>query len=195
MDKIVLVNAWVDRPWEHFVNQTIAAVAKEHPNVAVVNWFALAPSHLQDFYPDGVHLDPTGASYYAGLIAAAIESPALAVPSATSNGTRLLGCAGAAVIKPSTFGMGCDGAYRELTKTHWSSWTASVASGTTDFGVNLCRPTCAQAKVTFFPNSRVRASSPVTTSRGRLFSSVVVRYRRDGKERSFEWRTRNDPAS
>jgi hypothetical protein len=35
--RIVLVNTFVDRPWEQSVNQTIAAVAKLHSNVTVVN--------------------------------------------------------------------------------------------------------------------------------------------------------------
>ena len=75
MKRIVLVNTFADRPWEKFVNQTIAAVAKLRPNVKVVNWFALGRSHPADFYADGIHLNPTGARYYAGLIAAAIASP------------------------------------------------------------------------------------------------------------------------
>ena len=74
--RVVLVNTFVGRPWEQQVNQTIAAVASTYPNTTVVNWFALGTTHPNDFYPDDVHLNPQGARYYAGLLSAAIESPA-----------------------------------------------------------------------------------------------------------------------
>jgi peptidoglycan/LPS O-acetylase OafA/YrhL len=76
LQRIVLVNANVDRPWEQQLNQAIAAVAASYPDTSVVNWFALGNAHPDDFYPDDVHLDPQGARYYAGLLAAAIEHPA-----------------------------------------------------------------------------------------------------------------------
>ena len=75
MQRIVVVNADVPRPWEAQVNATIAAVARSYPNMTVVNWAAIGPEHLADFYPDGIHLNPTGAQYYAGLIVAALEAP------------------------------------------------------------------------------------------------------------------------
>jgi hypothetical protein len=91
MQRIVLVNTFVDRPWEESVNQTIAAVAKLHSNVTVANWFALGRSHPADFYADGVHLNPTGARYYAGLIAAAIATPARGAPATSRTPTKLMG--------------------------------------------------------------------------------------------------------
>ena len=73
--KIVLVNTAVPRPWAQQVNQTIAAVAQTYPNTVVVNWNAASANCNQCLYPDGVHLDPAGAKYYATLVAQALEAP------------------------------------------------------------------------------------------------------------------------
>ena len=76
MRKIVLVNTRVPRPWQQQVNQTIAAVAQSYPNATVVNWYADSAPYPQYFYPDGVHLDPPGAKYYASLLVQALKAPA-----------------------------------------------------------------------------------------------------------------------
>ncbi len=86
MRRIVLVNAHVDRPWEQEVNQTIAQVAKTYPDVTVVNWYHLGSLHPSYFYPDGIHLDPTGAQWFAGILAQAIAMPPAAT-TATSPGS------------------------------------------------------------------------------------------------------------
>ncbi len=75
MKRIVLVNTREPRPWEAQVNATIAQVAASYPNTTLVNWYAESATHLQDFYPDGVHLNPAGAQYYASLIVNALEAP------------------------------------------------------------------------------------------------------------------------
>ena len=75
MRKIVLVNTRVPRPWQQQVNETIAAVAQAYPNATVVNWYAASAAYPQYFYPDGVHLDPAGAKYYASLLAQAVKAP------------------------------------------------------------------------------------------------------------------------
>ncbi len=75
MRKIVLVNTRVPRPWQNQVNATIASVARSYPNATVVNWYADSAAGPQYFYPDGVHLDPAGASYYASLITHALQAP------------------------------------------------------------------------------------------------------------------------
>ena len=193
MQKIVLVNSWVDRPWEQFVNQTIAAVAKQHPNVTVVNWFQLGASHPKDFYPDGIHLNPTGASYYAGLIAAAVGVPTRTNPLPTR--TKLLDCAGVTVIQPSAFRINCTNRLIELTKTHWSTWSVTAASGTTDFGISTCQPTCAAATTTLFPRSQVRLTKPITTAYGRVFSSLIVHYKLNGEGKTFTFSWRHDAIS
>jgi peptidoglycan/LPS O-acetylase OafA/YrhL len=75
MRRIVLVNTHETRPWEQAVNQTIATVARSWPNTTMVNWYRLSASAPQYFYPDGVHLDPQGAQYYASLLVHALEAP------------------------------------------------------------------------------------------------------------------------
>jgi peptidoglycan/LPS O-acetylase OafA/YrhL len=192
MRKIVLVNSYVSRPWEQLVNQTIAAVAKLHPNVTVVNWFALGPRHPGFFYPDGIHLNPTGAHYYAGLIAAAIQVPVKVAPTTPPTLTKLLSCVRTTVVQPSSFIISCADGYIELTKAHWTSWSQSVASGTTDFGMNRCVPSCAASPMTFFPHSRVRLSRPITTKFGSVFSSLVVHYKLAGREKTFSFSWKSD---
>ncbi len=74
MQKIVLVNTRVPRPWQQQVNDTIAAVARTYPNTTLVNWYVDSAPYPQYIYPDGVHLDPEGAKYYASLLVQAIEA-------------------------------------------------------------------------------------------------------------------------
>jgi peptidoglycan/LPS O-acetylase OafA/YrhL len=74
--KIVLVNTRVPRTWQTEVNSTIAAVARAHADVTLVNWYADSASDPQYFYTDGVHLNPQGAQYYASLIVQALQGPA-----------------------------------------------------------------------------------------------------------------------
>lgn len=73
MKRIVLVNTRVPDPWESTVNSLLAEVAKTYPHTVLVNWYALSAGQNQYFYPDGVHLNPTGAAYYAGLLAKAVD--------------------------------------------------------------------------------------------------------------------------
>ncbi len=72
MRRIVLVNTYVDRPWEAEVNATIATVARTYPNVTLVDWNALGAEHPSYFYPDGVHLNPEGGLYFARLLVKAL---------------------------------------------------------------------------------------------------------------------------
>jgi peptidoglycan/LPS O-acetylase OafA/YrhL len=85
MTKIVLVNTRVPQPWEQPVNQTIAAVAQSHPNVTVVDWYDDSANNPQYFYPDGIHLNPTGAKYYASLIVQALDAPPPKAPPQTTT--------------------------------------------------------------------------------------------------------------
>lgn len=68
---IVLVNTRVPRPWQNVVNSTISAVAASYPHAVLVNWFQASSNKNGWFYPDGVHLNPTGAHAYAKLLAKA----------------------------------------------------------------------------------------------------------------------------
>ena len=75
MERIVLVNTHVPRPWQQEVNDTIASVAQSYPNATLVDWNTASANCAQCLYPDGVHLNPTGAKYYASLLVQALEAP------------------------------------------------------------------------------------------------------------------------
>jgi len=75
MQRIVLVNTRVPRPWQQEVNQSIASVAQSYPNTVLVDWYDDSAPYPQYFYPDGVHLDPAGAKYYASLLVQALDAP------------------------------------------------------------------------------------------------------------------------
>jgi peptidoglycan/LPS O-acetylase OafA/YrhL len=92
MQKIVLVNTRVPQPWQQEVNSTIASVAPSYPNAVIVDWYNDSATYPQYFYPDGVHLNPVGAKYYASLLVQALNAPLPATghpkpPSATSTTT------------------------------------------------------------------------------------------------------------
>ncbi|KRW91095.1 acyltransferase [Alicyclobacillus tengchongensis] len=71
--RIILVNTRVPRPWQNVVNQTLAQVAQTFPHTVLVNWYQASAGHNAYFYPDGVHLNPQGAAFYASLLAKAVE--------------------------------------------------------------------------------------------------------------------------
>ncbi len=73
VQQIVLVNTRVPRPWEGVVNSTLAEVAKTFPHTTLFNWYTASVGKNAYFYPDGVHLNPEGAQFYAGLIAKAVN--------------------------------------------------------------------------------------------------------------------------
>ena len=83
--EILLVNTRVPRPWQDQVNQLLASVAKTYPNVVLVNWYGASAGHASFFYPDGVHLDPEGARFYAGLLARSLVSHASTSPKEASD--------------------------------------------------------------------------------------------------------------
>ncbi|MGH9083147.1 MAG: acyltransferase family protein, partial [Acidimicrobiales bacterium] len=86
MRRIVLVTTRETRPWEQGVNQTIAAVARSYPGATMVDWYGDSASTPQYFEPDGVHLDPPGAQYYATLLAQALGPPP-SPPTTTTTST------------------------------------------------------------------------------------------------------------
>ncbi|WP_407314432.1 acyltransferase family protein [Desulfosporosinus sp. SB140] len=71
--QIVLVNTRVPRPWEDVVNQTLTKVAASYPHTTLLNWYQASSGHNAYFYPDGVHLTPTGIQAYASLVVKAIN--------------------------------------------------------------------------------------------------------------------------
>jgi hypothetical protein len=123
-------------------------------------------------------------------------SPLSAVsPSVAKGGVaHMVTCSGASVVKPVSFVISCADANTELTATHWSSWSATGATGITTFGMNLCTPYCAASPMTYFPKSTVRLSAPEVTKKGKFFSSLVVDYRLHGKAKTFRFSWRGDPS-
>jgi len=71
---VLLVNVRVARPYELQVNVLLDEAARRHPNVRVVNWWALAGGHPEWFESDLVHPNNEGVKAYVGLITSAIVS-------------------------------------------------------------------------------------------------------------------------
>ncbi len=71
--QIVLVNTRDPRSWQDVVNRTLKDVAATFPHTTLVNWYAASAGHSSYFYPDGVHLNPQGAKFYASLLKQALQ--------------------------------------------------------------------------------------------------------------------------
>jgi len=72
---VVLVNTRVPRPWQGVVNTALASATVGRPNASLVDWYAASAGKGAYFWPDGVHLDPTGSAIYARLLASAVQQP------------------------------------------------------------------------------------------------------------------------
>lgn len=81
VQQIVLVNSRVPRSWQSTVNTTLSSIAKSHSNITLVDWYSASAGKNWLFYPDGVHLPPQGAQYYASIVAKVVQ------PAKTSNVT------------------------------------------------------------------------------------------------------------
>ncbi|MBJ7607916.1 MAG: acetyltransferase [Candidatus Dormibacteraeota bacterium] len=93
MDRVVLVNTMVPRPWVGYVNQTLADVAAHLPDTVVVDWYGPSAGKPQYFYEDGFHPDPEGARLLAALIAHAVDpSPAASAPADGQRTQHRSGC-------------------------------------------------------------------------------------------------------
>jgi peptidoglycan/LPS O-acetylase OafA/YrhL/lysophospholipase L1-like esterase len=77
---VFLVNTRVPRPWQGVVNQTISQVAASFPHASLIDWYNASANENGWFYPDGVHLNPTGARAYATLIMNALRPYLNATP-------------------------------------------------------------------------------------------------------------------
>ena len=108
----------------------------------------------------------------------------------SNNGVKVITCTGARVVRPSTLIISCADANTLLTATHWSTWNAKGATGTTRFGMNLCTPYCAASPITYFPHSTVSLSAPLTSHRATYFSQLVVHYVMGSARKTFDfsWR-------
>jgi hypothetical protein len=83
--KLVLVNTYEARPWEHADNSVIGAAARRYPNVVLANWHAAIVHRTSLLWGDGVHPRPPGARLYAKVVAAAVQSTASARPAGHST--------------------------------------------------------------------------------------------------------------
>ncbi|HEY5266892.1 MAG TPA: hypothetical protein VIJ40_08775 [Acidimicrobiales bacterium] len=113
---------------------------------------------------------------------------------ATSTKAGIITCQGISVVEPRSFVITCADANSELTKTHWSTWTSTGASGTTTFAMNLCTPYCAASPMSYFPNSHVTLSAPVATKHGKLFSLMTVRYMLHAHAKTYRFSWKGDPS-
>ena len=83
--KLVLVNTYEARPWEHADNSVIGAAARKYPNVLLANWHATIAHRADLLWGDGVHPRPPGARLYAKVVAAAVQATASAPPAGQSH--------------------------------------------------------------------------------------------------------------
>lgn len=123
------------------------------------------------------------------LLAVALLAPAAVATTAAGAAPAtpaLLSCSGTRLVRPAgTVVLSCADANSELRSTSWQSWSASGARGVTDFGINLCTPTCVASRIRFFPDSTIKLSGATHTSKGLLFTRAVITYMLDGKRRTF----------
>jgi len=67
--RVVWMNLKVpDRHWEETNNNLFAANVPYYPNATLIDWHSAGESHPEIFLEDGIHLEPAGYQYYAGLI-------------------------------------------------------------------------------------------------------------------------------
>ncbi|MDO8732480.1 MAG: acyltransferase family protein [Actinomycetota bacterium] len=74
--RVVLVNDNMPRTWRNPNNNVIDDVAKDYPNVVLVDWYNASHGHPEYFVSDGVHLTSKGAATYSQLLKNAAEAPA-----------------------------------------------------------------------------------------------------------------------
>jgi peptidoglycan/LPS O-acetylase OafA/YrhL len=70
---VVLVNAFVPRPWQGEVNGMFAAAARRDRQVAVADWRHAIAGRTWLLWDDGVHPRPNGAPLYAQVVARAVS--------------------------------------------------------------------------------------------------------------------------
>jgi len=71
--RLVLVNTFEDRSWEHEVNATLAAAAANHPGVVLANWHTTIEHRTNLLWPDGIHPQPGGGLLYARMLKRALD--------------------------------------------------------------------------------------------------------------------------
>ena len=130
-----------------------------------------------------------------GAAGVAVPTAAAKPRSTPAPSVALHSCSSARSVRPTSFVISCADGNAALTKTTWRSWTAKDASGTTTFALNLCNPYCAASKISYFPESAVVLSTPMTSKKhGALFSKLVVTYTLKGKLQIFTMSWKGTPA-
>jgi hypothetical protein len=74
--QVVVLNLHVPRPWQDLNNVTLAAAARTHPSVRLLDWNSAASAHPEWLWDDGIHLRPAGAAAYRDLILSALRHQA-----------------------------------------------------------------------------------------------------------------------
>jgi cell division septation protein DedD len=74
--QVIVLNLHVPRPWQDLNNVTLAAAARNHPSVRLVDWNSAASAHPEWLWNDGIHLRPAGAAAYRDLILNALRHQA-----------------------------------------------------------------------------------------------------------------------
>ncbi len=69
VQRVIVLNNRVGRPWEGPNNRTIARIVPHFGNVSLLDWHKVSAKHPAWFVEDGIHLTPRGAAAYARLIA------------------------------------------------------------------------------------------------------------------------------
>jgi hypothetical protein len=71
---VVVMTLRINTDWETHNNNLLIQAAQSHSNVILVDWYAASAGKPNLFWNDGEHLRPEGATYYASLIAAALQA-------------------------------------------------------------------------------------------------------------------------
>ncbi|MFT3927195.1 MAG: acyltransferase family protein [Myxococcales bacterium] len=68
VERVVFVNAHVNKRWQDRNNATLAAALAQHPRAVLVDWLKASEKHREWFGADGLHLTPIGAAAFAALL-------------------------------------------------------------------------------------------------------------------------------
>ena len=67
---VLFVNLRVPRDWQDWNNSVLREGVAKHRNAYLVDWHSASATKPGIFYPDGYHLNPEGATFYAETVAA-----------------------------------------------------------------------------------------------------------------------------
>jgi peptidoglycan/LPS O-acetylase OafA/YrhL len=71
--RVIFLNVFVPRSWQNGDNDVINRWVPKFGNAVLINWNGEGSTHLDDFYPDHIHVKPNGQARYADLVAAEIN--------------------------------------------------------------------------------------------------------------------------